>query len=154
MGKIGTPRKGVNKRHGYSCRGSIHPLYRVWKSMCARCHSPSAEGYREYGARGITVCARWHSAELFMKDMMPKWRRGLTIERVDNNAGYSPDNVIFATRKAQANNRRSSRVICHNGKSMTLAQWGDASGIGIKLLWARLKLGWSFDRAINQPIRK
>jgi hypothetical protein len=77
------------------------------------------------------------------------YRKGLTIDRIKNHLGYSPNNCRWATAQQQANNTRRNRVIEFEGRSMTLAQWADKSGIEMRTLWQRLKSGWDFKRAIT-----
>ena len=89
---------------GYRVRQ--HPLYPVWANMLARCTNPSDTGYQNYGGRGITVCERWHHFRFFAEDMMPSYRPGLTIERMDVNGNYCPDNCTWETRSNQSVNRR------------------------------------------------
>lgn len=101
--------RGAKRTHGFS---SGHPLYETWKQMVARCHLPATNSYANYGARGISVCDRWrygengkHGFELFISDM-GKRPDGLTLDRINNDGNYEPDNCRWATAKEQGRNRR------------------------------------------------
>ncbi len=77
-----------------------------WGNIRQRCYNPNSPVFKYYGGRGISLCKRWHSFEVFLSDMMPTWVRGLEIERVNNDLGYEPSNCRWATRQDQLLNRR------------------------------------------------
>lgn len=82
------------------------PLFDVWRRMVARCTNPKDSNWRHYGGRGITVCDRWRTFELFIEDMMGSFQKGLTLDRIDNDSGYSRDNCRWATYSVQSHNKR------------------------------------------------
>ena len=98
-------------------------LHNTWFGMNRRCYNPKAPFYNDYGGRSIKVDERWHKFQNFLDDMKSTWKKGLTLERINNDKDYSKENCRWATRQEQANNRRSSRWITYNGKTKTLAMW-------------------------------
>lgn len=126
------------------------PTYKSWIHMRERCYSTSTKNFMDYGGRGIAVCERWRdSFENFYADMGDQ-PPGLSIERRDNNLGYSPENCCWATRTDQARNRRSTRLITYNGATMCVTAWEDRFGWKRNIIGNRLSHGWSIERAMTQ----
>lgn len=120
--------------------------------MIQRCEDRNCGDYRYYGARGITVCERWHDFDLFLEDVGQRPEGG-TIERVRNEDGYGPDNFKWATRYEQMQNTRQTRLISHNGQTKSVSAWAREYGIAPKTLSARLNvLGYSFEDATNKKV--
>lgn len=144
----------ANTTHGgASRRKGEHPLYQTWANMRARCEKPYNNRYETYGARGIKVCERWKSFENFRNDMEPTWKPHLSVERINNDGHYCPENCRWATDHEQARNTRSNRWIEFNGKRMILADWAKETGISHSLISYRLKVGWTIADALTTPSR-
>lgn len=129
------PENNVKYRHGLS----RHPISAVWGDMKNRCNNPKCQYYHVYGARGIKVCDEWaNDFKVFYDWAIAKgWKKGLHIDRIDSNKGYSPDNCRFVTPKENMNNRRSNITIGICGEFKTLTQWCEALGIERKLAYSR-----------------
>lgn len=127
---------------------SKHPVYVVWNNMRRRCYDEKNAAFKNYGGRGITICAEWHDLSVFYRDMWPR-PRGATIERIDNALGYSPSNCRWASRKEQGNNQRRNTVLDIDGIARTVAQWAEHLGIPSARIRGRLRLGWSAKDALN-----
>lgn len=132
-------------------------LYDIWRDMRLRCYDERNIPYNRYGGRGITICDEWKEDVKAFYDwaMANGYNDGLTIERIDNDGNYSPENCRLATVKEQANNRRSNVLVTHEGKTQTMKEWAHEVGIPYKAVWARMqKLGWSAERALTEPVKK
>lgn len=145
----------MNKEHGLTkhghCRvGEKTKTYNAWHCIKQRCGNPKNTSYPRYGGRGITLCDRWHSFDSFLEDV-GEIPIGKTLDRIDNNKGYEPGNVRFATAEEQSNNRRSNRLIEYKEKSQTAAQWAKEIGIPYKTFHYRLQNGWTLEEAFETP---
>jgi hypothetical protein len=128
------------------------PIYVVWQNMRNRCYKKTNNSYEDYGARGITVCDRWkNSFENFYSDMgdIPA---GKSIDRIDNNKGYSPENCKWSTRLEQQSNRRSNVRVAYRGVEKTLQEWAREFGFSYQLLYGRLYHGWNIEKALLTPV--
>lgn len=138
-GCLATESKRSPKTHGLCSTKS----YFIHKSMMARCYNENDSSYHNYGGRGIYVVDSWHDVENFYADMGEK-PDGLSIERLDNDGPYSPENCKWGTRKEQANNTRQNVRLKYGAEEMTVAQWADKAGIPYELLSSRLDNGIPF----------
>lgn len=136
-------------RHGKS----THPLYKTWHNMRSRCDNPNATKYEIYGGRGITVCDEWeHSFEAFYDwSISNGWEKGLTIDRINTDKGYSPDNCRWTDYYTQNNNLRSNHNITYNGECYSIYEWARRLHISKKALSERVRRGWSVERTFNTP---
>ncbi len=153
------PKKSCGCRHGemiVDATGSHgmtnHPAFSTWTAMRSRCSNPNDKDWRNYGARGIRVCARWReSFENFWADMGATWQRGLTLDRKRNDRGYSPANCRWATAEQQSNNRRGNIFITTPSGRMSIAQAARAFGVKPITLRKRLERGWTVAKALIPP---
>lgn len=130
------------------------PEHRAWNGMRSRCYDPNTEYYHRYGGRGIKVCDRWLESFLnFLEDMGPRPSPLHTLDRVDNNRNYEPGNCRWATWEEQQNNRRTTRLLTHDGRTMSVAQWSRATGISESGIISRIQAGWSLSDALTTPTR-
>lgn len=116
--------------------------YRIWKDMRRRCLSRKRSEYLRYGGRGISVCKRWQSFSAFLMDM-GKAPVGWTIERVNNEKGYSKKNCKWASRAEQSRNTASTVRVTYNGRTLCLADWALQLKIPATTLYSRVGFGWT-----------
>lgn len=130
-------------------------LYIKWYQMIDRCHNKRNKDYRYYGARGIKVCREWRDYNNYYSWAMKSgYQKGLTIDRINNNKGYNPDNCRWATMQQQSDNKRNTdkrnRLIKAKGKVQTIEEWASELGIPRTTIYSRItKLGWSKERAVT-----
>lgn len=128
--------------------------YKSWMKMRERCNNEGYERYAAYGGRGIVVCDRWSSFENFYLDMGDKPTPAHTIDRIDNDGPYSPENCRWATRAEQRRNMRSSVYIEYGGRRLLLMDLAAELGLSRSNIYSRLRLGWTLERAITVPVRR
>lgn len=127
-----------NFKHG----GAYTFEYCIWGGMKARCSNSSAPQYKDYGGRGITVCERWlESYGNFIKDMGNRPSSAHTLDRIDNNGDYCPENCRWTTREEQNNNKRNNVFLRAYGKTLTLSQWSREVGLSASAISARVLRG-------------
>jgi hypothetical protein len=126
---------GYRRTHGKSQT----PMYFAWKTMHRRCTDPKHPRWAYYGGRGISVCDRWRDYGNFLADMGER-PDGASIDRIDMDGHYTPENCRWATRKEQARNKSNSRFVEWDGRRQTIAAWAEEQGIGESTLRARLRL--------------
>lgn len=126
--------------------------YRIWSGIKLRCEDPRYSNWERYGGRGIKVCKRWLKFENFIADMGLS-PIGTTLDRIDNNGNYEPKNCRWATRKQQALNRSSNRLIEYKGVTRALKEWSEIYDIAGPTLKRRIDKGWSINKAMETPVR-
>lgn len=119
------------------------PLYNIWTLMRQRCNNPSNARYASYGGRGIKVCPQWNeSFAQFAADMGAK-PEGKSLDRINNDGDYTPENCRWATSDEQRRNMRQTRMVTHAGRTQCLADWARELGVAIETLRGRLALGYT-----------
>ena len=144
--------KTCHLKHG----GSDTRLYKIWSGIKKRCLNERSLCYKWYGGRGISVCDEWlgdHGFENFRDwSMKNGYRDDLSIDRIDNDGNYCPDNCRWADRKTQANNKSTTRRYEYQGKQYTAGELADLCGLSLTTLKSRLKHGWSVNEAVNTSV--
>ena len=152
-GNFITDRKGEknpNFKHGLKNTR----LFRIWSNLLSRCYNSNFHDYKYYGARGIIVCDEWINdfKALYNWAMSNGYSDELTIDRIDVNGNYSPDNCRWATVKTQSNNRRNNHYVNINGVVKTLSEWCELYAINYRTVQDRLKRGWNIEKALKEPV--
>lgn len=129
--------------------------YRVWAAMWQRCTNPKQRSYARYGARGIKVCRRWEeSYEAFLEDMGRKPSPAHSLDRINYDGNYEPNNCRWATDTEQARNTVRNRLLTYEGETLTMAEWSERKGFAYQLVNTRINiLHWSVEKALTTPHR-
>ena len=139
------------RRHG----GFGSRLYAIWDSMMQRCNNKNCRAYKNYGARGISVCEDWYDFECFRSWAIESGYREdaargeMTIDRINVDGEYSPTNCRWCDMREQANNRRSTLYLEYDGTVHTLSEWADITGIKYQTIYARYKRGKSAEEILE-----
>lgn len=144
----------TNLRHGDARAGAVKRLHNIWRGMLKRCSAaPGSEAHEKYAGRGISVCPQWRSYECFKAWALSSgYSDTLTIERIDNDGNYEPDNCTWKPMPEQARNRRTTRWIEARGIRASAAEWAERVGVKSATIRARLRLGWTVDEALFRPV--
>lgn len=134
-------------KHGLS--GTLE--YGIWGSMRDRCNNPQNPSYEQYGGRGIKVCERWDDFNLFLADMGKKPSPIHSIDRINNNGNYEPDNCKWSTPKEQSYNRRTTCLLTVLGNTLPITAWAERINLAPSTLKARLYRGWLPEDAVSIP---
>lgn len=129
-------------------------LYKIWTGMKSRCSNPNKEDYKNYGGRGIRVCAEWISDFVAFREwaLANGYRDDLTLDRLDVNGDYRPDNCQWITVAGQNNNTRRNHFLTYKGETRTIAEWARIKGLRYNTLMGRINSGeWTVEQALETP---
>ena len=128
-------------------------IYRIFNDMRTRCYLPAHHSYYLYGGRGIRICDEWlNNREAFLRWALDNgYAENLTLDRIDSNGDYSPENCRWVDRYVQANNTSRNVYLEYDGREQTIAQWCRERGFNRKLIGSRLAHGWTVEEAIETP---
>lgn len=131
-------------------------LFKIWDNMIQRCSNEKYPRYRDYGGRGISVCDEWKEYACFSVWAKANgYSDSATIDRIDNDKGYSPDNCRWVSYEVQNNNQRSNYYITYRNSTHTLAEWAKILNINYETLKCRLRRNhWDVDKAFTTPVRE
>lgn len=139
-----------NRTHGLTQT----PIYNVWCAMRNRCQNHNQKSYKDYGAKGITVCDKWQNFEGFYEDMGESYKEGLTIERIKLHVGYCKENCTWITKDEQALNKSNVIMVTYNGETLPLITVCRQLNLKPRSIYYRLRRGWSVEKALNTPVKE
>lgn len=152
----GCRNKGYNYHDADQLSIKYRNIYSIWNTMRHRCYDPKNHKFKNYGARGIVVCDEWkYKFEPFLTWALQNgYKKGLTIDRINNDGNYEPSNCRWANPTTQARNKTTNKLVTYKGETKCVAQWCDDLNISYDTVRARIRLGWSADKAFETPISR
>ena len=131
-------------------------LFKIWNGMVNRCTNKNNQSYKNYGGRGIQICQEWLDKYENFRDwaLAHEYSEKLSIDRIDNNGSYSPENCRWVTQKEQANNTRCNHIISFNGESHTVAEWSKIINFPRWTIINRIKYGWSIEKILTTHVEE
>lgn len=141
------PEKSSHPKYKHGLCGT--PEYSAWSGMMMRCNNESHPAYSHYGGRGIKVCERWSDVRIFVADMGLRPTPKHSLDRIDNEGSYSPDNCRWADPKEQQRNKRTTKTVEYEGETLPLVELAERFGIEPETLRKRLKRDWPMERALS-----
>lgn len=135
-------------------RANKERLYQTWCNMRNRCRNKNRPDWKRYGGKGITICPEWDDYAVFREWALSNgYNDNLTIDRIDSNGNYCPENCRWVDYKVQANNISRNHIIEYQGEKKTMAEWADYFGLSYSAMQHRVERGWSMDRIASQKQR-
>lgn len=130
------PKRSGNYHHNGNIKHGLYKdnkeLFNLWQTMKTRCENPKRKNFERYGARGITVCEEWHEAKNFVEWALRNgYKKGLQLDRIDNNKGYSPENCRFVTATQNSRNRRNTKFLTINGQTKCVTEWCEQKSVSV-----------------------
>lgn len=151
----GCLRVEIKQTHGNAKHGRYSREYVAWASMKDRCHNRSRRAWKHYGGRGISVCERWDkSFENFLADMGLSPSEKHSLDRINNEGNYEPDNCRWATKQEQCGNTRRTVMLTMNGVTQSRIEWCNQYGVAWHTIRNRMKAGLSLEEALKKPVGK
>lgn len=165
------PSDKLNSGHTQSC-GCLHNdllaerhlthgdsasrLYNIWAGMRNRCNNENNQAYKHYGGRGISICKEWDDSYETFKEWAVShgYSEHLTIDRIDVNGDYCPDNCKWSTDKEQSRNTRRNIMLTLNGETKCVSAWAEELGVNPFTLYRRIDYGWDAEKVLTTPVRK
>ena len=161
----GTKSCGCLQKEKVSVSGAIsnlkhgkykHRLYNIHQGIKARCFKPACPAYKNYGGRGITMCDEWkkYFMSFYQWAVQNGYKDNLTIDRINNDGDYCPDNCRWVDHKTQGRNTRANHLLTYNGETHCLKEWAEKIGIRYYHIWWRMQHNWPIEKVLSKSTRR